>query len=190
MSRTSEHEIHPLILGRWSPRAMNGEAIEPALLARLLEAARFAPSGGNLQPWRFVYGLRGSAHFDRLFALLDAGNQAWCVRAGALLVLLSNGVRANGKPNRTASFDAGAAWMAFALQGSSLDLVVHAMGGFDVEGARAAVAAAPDHEVLCMIAVGHPGDPAELSEKDRARETPSARKPQTDWAFEGALSPA
>jgi nitroreductase len=185
MNRTSSLPVDPLFLRRWSPRAMSGAPVTLAELLTLLEAARWAPSGGNGQPWRFAYALAGSEHFDRYLAALVPGNREWCVRAGALLILSARMVRDDGKPSPGAPFDAGAAWMGLALQGTLSGLVVHAMGGFDREAARAAASLPAALEPQCMIAVGHPGRVEELPEKLRERETPSDRLPLSTTVVEG-----
>jgi nitroreductase len=185
MPRHADYPIEPLILNRWSPRAMSGEPVTAAQLLPLLEAARWAPSGGNGQPWRFVYALRDDAAFPAFFDLLVKGNRPWCERAGALLVVLSRTHREDGKPIGTHSFDAGAAWMALALQGSAAGLVVHGMAGFDYARAATLVAAPADMAVEAMIAVGHPGDVSLLAPDLQARETPSGRMPVTDFSFAG-----
>jgi hypothetical protein len=118
MERQADHPIDPLFLRRWSPRAMAGTPLRPDDLHPLFEAARWAPSSGNGQPWRFVYALRGTPEFAGFLDLLVPGNRIWCERAGALVVILSRTVRDNGKAVRTHSFDAGAAWMSLALQGT------------------------------------------------------------------------
>jgi nitroreductase len=185
MTRTSSLPVDPLFLRRWSPRAMSGAPLTRAQLLPLLEAARWAPSGGNGQPWRFAFALAGTEHFDRYLAALVPGNREWCVRAGALLVVAAKVVRDDGKPSPMAPFDAGAAWMALALQGTLSGLVVHAMGGFDREAARAAAAMPAGLEPQVMIAVGHPGRVEDLPEKLRERETPSDRLPLEAIAVEG-----
>ena len=113
---------------------MSGAPVTREQLLTLLEAARWAPSGGNGQPWRFAYALAGTPRFERFLATLVPGNREWCVRAGALVLLASKVVRDDGKPAPSATFDAGAAWMGLALQGTLSGLVVHAMGGFDTRG--------------------------------------------------------
>lgn len=188
MERIADHDIAPFFLRRWSPRAMSGAPVAREDLLRLLEAARWAPSGGNLQPWRFAFALAGTPDFARFHEALLEGNRVWCVRAGALLVLGSLRERADGKPNRSHALDAGAAWMALALQGTLQGLAVHAMGGFDEPRARAAAAAPPGLDIHCMIAVGHPGDVAELPDKLRSREVPSGREPVSAFAFEGRFA--
>jgi nitroreductase len=185
MPRVTALPIDPLFLRRWSPRAMSGAPVPRAQLLTLLEAARWAPSGGNGQPWRFAYGLAGTPHFDRLLAALAPGNREWCGRAGALVLLAAKVVRDDGKPSPMAAFDTGAAWMGLALQGTISGLVVHAMGGFDREAAREAVALPAGMEPQVMIAVGHPGRIEELPEKLREREQPSDRLPLEALVIEG-----
>jgi nitroreductase len=185
MSRTSTQPIDPLFLRRWSPRAMSGAPLTRAQLLPLLEAARWAPSSGNGQPWRFAFALAGTPHFERYFSTLVPGNRAWCVRAGALVLVSAKVVLDDGKPSPLAPFDAGASWMSLALQGTLSGLVVHAMAGFDREAARAAVALPVGLEPQAMIAVGHPGRVEDLPEKLRAREQPSDRLPLDALAVEG-----
>lgn len=189
MSRVAQHDIDPIFVARWSPRAMSGRPATPEELARLFEAARWAPSSGNSQPWRFLYARAGTPAFDKLFALLVEGNRAWCVRAGALVVVMSRSTSETGRPLPTHSFDAGAAWMSLALQGSRMGLVVHGMAGFDYDRARTELAVPEGMSVECMVAIGHPGDVADLPERQRAREQPSDRKAIETFAFEGALPP-
>lgn len=187
MSRIAEHAIEPWFLERHSPRAMGGDPVPEVTLHRLFEAARWAPSSGNSQPWRFVYARGGTPHFEVFLNLLEPGNRAWCVRAGALILVLSEGRSETGRVLERHSFDAGAAWMSLALQGTMLGLVVHAMAGFNYNAAAEAVALAESMHVECMVAVGYPGDAALLPEKDRAREVPNGRKPLAALVFEGRL---
>jgi nitroreductase len=185
MPRIPAHPIDPLFTRRWSPRAMSGAPLTRAQLLPLLEAARWAPSGGNGQPWRFAFALSGTPHFERYLATLVPGNREWCVRAGALVLLAAKVVRDDGQPSPLAPFDSGAAWMGLALQGTLSGLVVHAMAGFDREAARAAAALPGGLEPQVMIAVGHPGRVEELPEKLRTREQPSDRQPLEALAVEG-----
>lgn len=185
MPRALAHPADPLFIRRWSPRAMSGAPVAPEALATLLEAARWAPSGGNGQPWRFVFAHRGTPAFEALLAALDPGNREWAHAAGALVLLAAQVVRDDGRPAASAAFDAGAAWMAFALQGTLSGLVVHAMGGFDRAAARAAAALPEGVEPQVAIAVGHPGPVERLPERLRPREQPSDRRPLAELAFEG-----
>lgn len=186
MTRVAEHPIDPVFTRRWSPRAMSGEPLTREQLFALFEAARWSPSAGNAQPWRFVYALRGTEFFHAFLALLAPRNREWCLKAGALVVLLSRNTL-RGMPLRSHSFDAGAAWMSLALQGTLSGLVVHAMQGFDQQRARDAIGAADVYDIQCMIAVGHPGRSEDLSEAFRALETPNQRRRVSEFVFEGVL---
>jgi nitroreductase len=164
---------------------MSGAPVDREALLTLLEAARWAPSGGNGQPWRFVWARRGTPDFAALLAALVPGNREWAHAAGALVLLAARTVRDDGKPAASAAFDAGAAWMALALQGTLSGLVVHAMGGFEKAAARAAAALPDGVEPQVVIAVGHPGSPDALPERLRDREAPSERLPLSALAHEG-----
>jgi nitroreductase len=188
MERIADHSIDPLFLRRWSARAMDGETVVEADLLRLFEAARWAPSSGNGQPWRFVYARAGTKYFERFFGLLGDANKAWCVRAGALVVVLSKRTFDNGRPSRTHSFDTGAAWMSLALQASLLGLVAHGMAGFDYDRARVELGVPDDYAVEAMIALGHPGRVEDLPEQLQARESPSGRRPVRESLFEGTFT--
>jgi nitroreductase len=167
---------------------MAGTPVPRQAVLTLLEAARWAPSGGNGQPWRFVWALRDTPAFAALLDALVPANQAWAHRAGALLLLAAKVVRDDGKPAGSARFDAGAAWLALALQGTLSGLAVHAMGGFDHEKAGAAAGLPPGVEPQVVIAVGNQASPEVLAEKDRAREQPTDRVPIEAFAFEGRWS--
>jgi nitroreductase len=184
--RKPEHPIEPLILRRWSPRAMSGEAISDKEMLTLFEAARWAPSTNNEQEWRFVYARRDTPQWPLLFDLLAEGNRVWCVRAALLVVVLAHKVFArNGKPNPVHLFDCGAAFENLALQGTAMGLVVHGMAGFNFDAARASLGVPDDFAVVAMFAVGRPGDPAELPEPLRQREAPSGRRAVAESIREG-----
>ncbi len=187
--RKPDHAIEPIFVRRWSPRAMSGAALSADDLASLFEAARWAPSTYNEQEWRFLYAHREGPHWQTFFDLLLEGNQAWCHRAGVLVVVLSHTVFArNGKPNRVHSFDAGAAFENLALQGGSMGLVVHGMMGFDYDRAKSALQVPDDYAVEAMVAIGHPGDPNDLPEGLRKIEAPSQRKPVAEISREGTFA--
>lgn len=160
--------------------------MEEGELRALFEAAKWAPSSFNNQPWRFLYARRGTEYWETFLKLLVPQNQAWCKDAAVLMVVISKkNFDHNGKPARTHSFDAGAAWENLALQGSLLGLVVHGMQGFDYDAAKKALKIPDDYEVEAMITVGYPGDPEKLSPELREREHPTDRKKIADIAFEG-----
>jgi nitroreductase len=184
-NRRPDHPVDPLFPGRWSPRAMNGEPVSDEDLKIVFEAARWAPSSNNNQPWRFVYAHRDTPHWARLFGLLTKSNQGWCVNAGVLIVAFSRDTFDSGKPARTHSFDTGSAWMSMALQGSMRDLVMHGMQGFDYDRAKTELGIPDGYTVEAMIAVGHPGDPALLPESQKPWEFAKERHPVEDFTFEG-----
>lgn len=184
--RTPGHPVDPLFVNRWSPRAMSGEEIPEAQLLTLFEAARWAPSANNNQPWRFVYARRNTPHWDRFFGLLAEGNQVWAKQAAVLVVVASKTTfDHNEKYSRTHTYDAGAAWGNLALQGSLLGLVVHGMQGFDYDRARSELGIPDLYQVEAMIAIGRPGKKEDLPEHLLAREFPSPRKALEEIIREG-----
>ena len=174
--------IAPFFLSRWSGRALSGEPLPDGALGSLLEAARWAPSSGNNQPWRFVYALTGTATFEAFHDLLAPGNKPWCEKASALFVVVARTTRDDGRPARTHAFDTGAAWMSLALQAHLLGLVAHGMEGFDYERAGQVIGLPADHAVQCMVAVGRPGRREDFPEPHRSREEPSDRRATASFA--------
>jgi nitroreductase len=187
--RKADHPIDELFLDRWSSRAMSSEPLSAEELSTLFEAARWAPSSGNSQPWRVLYARRDTAHWPLFFGLLNERNQEWCRNAAALLVLISRTTsEASGRPLVTHAYDTGAFWMSVALQGWLKGLVVHGMAGFDYARAREVLAIPEEFHVNAMAAVGRPGNPDDLPEHHRAREVPSGRKPIADSTHEGPFA--
>ncbi len=185
--RSPDHDIIDAIWRRWSPRVMSGEAVSGDELNRLFEAARWAPSCYNRQPWRFTFAMRESSNWAGYFDLLVEPNQRWCRDAGALIVVFSKTHDDKGEPTDTHSFDVGSAWQNLAIQGCEMGLVIHAMQGFDY-GAAATLTGMPEHhQVEAMIAVGRPGGLDAVDEKRRSREVPSGRRAVADFAFEGGF---
>src|SRR5436853_2468560 len=171
--RKADYTIEPLILDRWSPRAMSGEEISNDELMRLFEAARWAPSSFNAQQWRALYARRGSEHWPTFLGLLVEANKAWAQHAAVLVVFISQqNFEYNNEPSITHSYDCGAAWENFALQGFRQGLVVHGMEGFDYERARTELRIPDEFEIEAMAAIGKPGAKELLPEKLRARESP------------------
>ena len=187
--RRADHPIERIFVNRWSPRAMSASPIGQAELMSLFEAARWAPSTYNEQEWRFLYAKRDTVHWPVFLGLLADANQVWCKNAAVLIVVLSHKTfERNGKPNPTHTFDTGAAFENLALQGSAMGLVVHGMAGFDRDRARASLGVPDDYAVEAMIAVGRPGNPDELPDELRQRESPSGRKPVAEIAREGLFA--
>ena len=190
-NRIADHAIEPLFIERWSPRAFTGEAMPPAELMRLFEAARWAPSSYNSQPWRFLYAHRDTPHWEQFLGLLNEGNRGWATRAAVLMIALSKSVmRPMGAdrdiPSHSHSFDAGAAWANLALQASAMGWAAHAMVGFDMARAFSDLNVPAGHRVECAIAIGRRGDPSILPEPLAQREAPNGRDPVTSFAMEGA----
>lgn len=172
--------VDPLFVGRWSPRSFRPDAVPREHLRAMLEAARWAPSSANEQPWLFVVASRPEER-RRLVEPLFPGNRAWAEKAPVLLYLFARTHRRDGSPYPDAAFDAGAAWMSLALQARLLGLDTHPMGGFDREQAYAATGVDPkEYHVLAAVAVGYRGDPAELPEPLAQRERPSDRRPVSE----------
>jgi nitroreductase len=184
--RTADHPIDTLFLDRWSPRAMSGEPLSHDELMSLFEAARWAPSAGNTQPWRILYAHRDSEQWPVFFGLLVERNQAWCRNAAVLLVFVSRTVNEQtGRPLKTHSYDTGAAWENLALQSILRGLVVHGMAGFDYTRARTELAIPDEFKVEAMAAIGRPGPIDVLPPDFQARETPSSRRPIAELVFNG-----
>jgi nitroreductase len=192
MTRQADHPIAPQFLDRWSARALRPEVSEAELMS-CLEAARWAPSTSNTQPWRYVVARSDEAGFAGILAGLAPFNQDWAKHAGALVVacsLLESVATPEypAKPLSGSAFDAGAAWMSFALQAHALGLVAHAMGGFDRAALTATLAMPASVRIDCVIALGRPGDPASLSEALRGREHPNERRPLAELVMRGRFA--
>ena len=184
--RQAAYPIDNLFLDRWSPRAMTGEPIAQEDLMTLFEAARWAPSSYNNQPWRMLYARRDSELWPLFFDLLVESNQSWAKNAGALVLFISKTTfDKNGEPSVTHSFDTGSAWENLALQGWLKGLVVHGMQGFDYARARSELNVPEGYKVEAMIAIGKPGDPETLAPELREREVPSDRRPLDQTICEG-----
>ena len=184
--RKSEFSIDKIFLSRWSPRAMSGEKILKEELMSLFEAARWAPSSFNGQPWRFLYAMQDSEYWDLFFDLLVEGNKKWCKNAAALIVIISRkNFENNEKPNRHHSFDSGASWENLALQARINNLVAHGMAGFDVEKTKKVLKIPNDYNVEAMVAVGKQGEVEDLPKEIREWEKPNSRKHISEFVFEG-----
>lgn len=180
--RQTEHPIAPLFLERWSPRAFTGETLPEDTLLSFLEAARWAPSGFNAQPWRFIYALAGTPAWTPMLALLSATNQAWAQRASALVLVVSQHSwvppgKTDPQSNRTHAFDAGTAWGHLALQVTYAGWHAHGIGGFDGERARQIFDIPAAFTPQIVVALGRLADKSVLPESLQVREQPSARLP-------------
>ncbi len=186
---TTDLPILEALEERWSPLAISDQPIEDDKIQVLFEAARWAPSSFNEQPWRYVYATKtdGEAR-ERLESLLLPGN-AWAKNAFLLAVSFAKKTFTyNGKENRHALHDTGAASAYVAAQCPSLDLVAHQMAGFKAEEANTLLGVPADFVPGSMIAIGYPGDPKALDPKLQERESaPRERKLQKEFVFRGQM---
>jgi nitroreductase len=190
-NRTPDHPIERIFVERWSTRAFSGEAIPDAILFRGFEAARWAPSGNNQQPWRFLYVKRDNPNWARLFNVLNERNQIWAGNAAALVLVLSRTVRivdGQKQPSRSHAFDAGAAWSNFAHQLKLLGWSTRAIGGYDKEAARAEFSVPDEYALEVVIAVGKPTESTVLPEALRATNQPNDRLPLAQLISEGSFN--
>jgi nitroreductase len=187
-TRLADHPVDSLFIDRWSPRAMTGEAIAEEDLMVLFEAARWAPSSYNEQPWRILYARRNTEHWQLFFDLLVEANQRWAGNAAALLVFISKKASTRtGKPSVTHTFDTGAAWENLALQGYLKGYVVHGMQGFSYQRAKTELNVPDDFRVEAMAAIGKPQDRGEMSQETRDREKPNGRRSLEETICEGTF---
>lgn len=191
-----QHAILPAIEQRWSPRAFQEKPVAEAALRRLFEAARWAPSSYNEQPWRFLVGVKGEGTlWERLYRVLFPGNQLWAVRAPVLLLVCGKThFSHNGTPNRAYVYDCGAAMAYLSLQVTAEGLGIHQLAGFDVEQARAEFNIPEGFEPLVMGAIGHRTDSTALPEEPaylRAQEEGERKRhPQAKFVFGDAWGTA
>src|SRR5215212_11019460 len=175
--RTADAQVDPQFLDRWSPRAFSPEPLDESAIQSLFEAARWAPSAGNEQPWIYLYAIDPDDR-ARFVEILDESNQTWARHAPMIAFVVARlTLSKNGRPNRLAQFDAGSSWMSLALEARKLGLYAHGMAGFDADKAHETLRIPREgYEVMAAIAIGKHGDPATLSEFNRSREKPSSRK--------------
>lgn len=183
------YPIEPLLQQRWSPRAFAARPVEPAKLLRLWEAARWAASCSNQQPWYFLVATREDAgEYARMLSCLRENNQQWAAHVPVLMVSVAKlSFDMNGQANRYAFHDVGLAVANLIVQATALGLCVHQMAGFYPDKVRALYGVPDDFEPVAGIVLGYPGDPAILSEELRQRElAPRVRKPLESFIFQGA----
>jgi nitroreductase len=190
MPRSADHPVQPQFLSRRSPRLYSDQTMTEAQMMSLLEAARWAPSASNNQPWRAAWGLRGDAGFAAIAAGLKEGNRKWAAGASGLIAWASKGVVTRDgvdNPNPWAAFDAGTAWGYLALQAQAMGMISHAMGGFEADILAASLGLPAPYTLQAVIAVGYLGDIASLPEDARAREVPNGRNAVETWAARGGF---
>jgi nitroreductase len=180
--------LHELIRNRWSPRAFSDKPVAPEVLRSLFEAARWAPSSNNEQPWAYLVAAKDdSENFAKMLGVLVEFNANWAKHAPVLALSVAHlTTQRDGKPNRVALHDVGSASAQLTLEANARGLQVHQMAGFDAEKARQTFAIPPDWEPVAAMAIGYPGDPESLPEKLRDRElAPRTRKPLGEFVMSG-----
>ncbi len=187
-ARTPEHPVTPLFVNRWSPRSFTSAPVEQAALDSAVEAARWAPSSNNLQPWKFYITNGPGATRDAWNEAINPWNRSWADKAPVLVWVVARTTvppsdkHPAGTPNRHGLFDTGAAALQLVLEAERHGLKAHYMGGVDIHKAQQILGLDAEHEVVCAIAIGHQGPADVLPEGMRAREHPSSRKPFADVA--------
>lgn len=186
--RKTKYPISDIIVNRWSPRAFSGKTVTREQINTLIEAASLAPSTYNSQPWRFVWGIKGSPAWDKLFNLLVPFNQMWAKNAGALILVVSkksfemHGTQVNSPSH---SLDTGAATQNLQLQAFAMGLAAHGMGGIDYNKAKEEFKIPDDYAVEAIYAVGYLGDKKSLPTQMQEGEKPADRKPIEEISAEG-----
>ena len=184
----TEIPLHELIRNRWSPRAFAEKTVPPEVLRSLFEAARWAPSSNNEQPWAYLVATKDDAeNFAKMLGVLVEFNAGWAKDAPVLALSVAHTkTQRDGKPNRVALHDVGSATAQLTFEANGRGLQVHQMAGFDAEKARQTFAIPPDWEPVAAMAIGYPGNPESLPQKLRDRElAPRTRKPLGEFVMTG-----
>ncbi|MUV37682.1 hypothetical protein JNUCC1_01488 [Lentibacillus sp. JNUCC-1] len=183
-TRIPEYDVDPLFIERWSPRSFTDKEIPKQVLHSVLEAAKWAPSASNWQPWRFIIA-QTKADREKFHSFIFDSNRAWCEQAPVLILFISKKTMPDGRPNPFHQMDTGAAWASIAFQAKMLGLATHGMGGFDREKAREVLEVPDEYEINHIAAIGYQGAAEALPEQFREREKPSSRNPLSEIVFEG-----
>ena len=190
---TERSEASPRVLeaivDRWSPRSFDEGAVPQEDLDVIFEAAGWAPSAFNLQPWRFLYAHRGDANWERLLSLLIDFNQSWAKDASVLVFVVSDTLQRKDdgrtSANHSHSFDAGAAWALAALQATAMGYHVHGMTGVKFDEVKSELGIPDDHRFEAAFVIGTKGSADKLPEGLQQREQPSGRKPVGEFVWPG-----
>ncbi len=185
----AQHPIHDLLRQRWSPRAFSEKPVRPDILRSLFEAARWAPSTNNEQPWAFLVATKDDPQsHGKLLSTLVEFNQDWAKHAPVLAIAVAEmNFERTGKPNRNAFYDTGGAVADLSLEATARGLFVHQMAGFDPHKAIELFEIPSGWEPIAAFVIGYPGDPQSLSETLHKREmAPRERKPIASFVMTGA----
>jgi nitroreductase len=184
----SDFPVHQLIIDRWSPRAFSDKPVAPDVLRSLFEAARWAPSSNNEQPWAYIVATRDDhENFAKMLSVLIEFNAGWAKNAPVLALAVAElNFAKNNAPNRNAQYDTGAATALLSVEATARGLAVHQMAGFDPAKAREVFAIPAGWEAIAAIAIGYPGDPNSLPQPLKDRElAPRTRKPLSEFVMAG-----
>jgi nitroreductase len=185
----TDFPVHDFIAERWSPRAFSDKPVAPDVLQSLFEAARWAPSSSNEQPWAYMAATKDDAeNFAKLVSTLVPSNVTWAQHAPVLALAVAELAFAkSGTPNRNAQYDVGAASAWLTVEATSRGLFVHQMGGYDHDKARQVFQIPAGWEPIAAMAIGYPGDPDSLPQPLRDREVaPRTRKPISQFVMSGS----
>lgn len=184
----SDFPIHQIVRDRWSPRAFSEKNVDADTLRSLFEAARWAPSSYNEQPWAYIVATRDDQeNYQKLLGVLVEFNQGWAKHAPVLAIAIAEkNFARNGSPNRNAFYDVGAASAWLSVEATARGLIVHQMAGFDPEKARKVFGVPDGWEPIAALAIGYPGDPQSLPDKLHEQEVaPRTRKPIREFVMTG-----
>ena len=186
-SADTAHPIHDLLARRWSPRAFADRPVPPDILRSLWEAARWAPSSANQQPWSFLVAAKDDPQeFARMLDCLVEGNQIWAKQAPVLMISVAAKLDRDNDPNAHARYDVGQAVADLSVQATAAGLFVHQMAGILPDKIRELYQIPDSHEPVTGLALGYPGNPEQLPDKLRQRElAPRTRKPIGEFVFAG-----
>lgn len=182
------HQLHPHLLERWSPRAFSAKPVEKEKITRILEAARWAPSASNLQPWYFFPGLKGGGDYEKIFKTLVEFNQLWAGNAPLLIMNCGKTSNAEGRPNSVWQYDVGQAVAHLSIQAMEEGLYVHQMGGFDAGMAARLFQLPDDVKAISVTAAGYMGDIAMLHPRMQKSEAAARERKDLDtFVFSGSF---
>jgi len=187
-SRIASSSVEPMFIERWSSKAFSDQDLSKDQISSLFEAAHWAPSASNRQPWLFVYATDGPDR-EKFNTLLNEGNARYAPKAGMMVLVFARIVDDDGNKIRTAQFDTGAAWMSLALQANRMGLNTRAMGGIDLDAAYDVAGLSRDNfETICAIAVGYRGTDDDIHERMVKENQANDRKDVSEIAFKGTYS--
>jgi len=181
--RKADFPIDPIYTQRWSPRSFSEREVPEETLMAVLEAARWAPSAFNFQPWRFILATSKDEK-EKFYSFISEGNLVWCKKAPVLILIISQTLR-DGNPVRSHSFDTGSAWGYLSLEAVRQGLVTHPMTGFDFNLARQVLKVPDEYDIEALVALGYQGEREALPQSLQEREQANSRRPIKESLYQG-----